>query len=192
MPYLCHARILHVMFARASRCTGACQHLIDRQWAYGRHLHHALSPTKLFSLAARFANSCSPLPHKLPRVGKQRHQHEKKRDALSAQADIILSNCVVNLSPDKARVLAEAYRVLRPGGEFYFSDVYSDRRVSPEAQKNEVTGLSLLPLPCARALLTPILVATRLELRPTLYLGNITSQHESQANPRQVAFCPWP
>jgi SAM-dependent methyltransferase len=43
--------------------------------------------------------------------------------------DIIVSNCVVNLSPDKKRVLAEAYRVLAPGGEFYFSDVYCDRCV---------------------------------------------------------------
>ncbi len=36
-------------------------------------------------------------------------------------------------------MLAEAYRVLRPGGEFYFADVYSDRRVPAEAQQNEVT-----------------------------------------------------
>lgn len=46
--------------------------------------------------------------------------------------DIIISNCVINLSPDKESVLQEAYRVLKPGGELYFSDVYSDRRV-PEA-----------------------------------------------------------
>jgi SAM-dependent methyltransferase len=38
---------------------------------------------------------------------------------------------VVNLSPDKKRVLSEAYRVLAPGGEFYFSDVYCDRCVTP-------------------------------------------------------------
>lgn len=43
--------------------------------------------------------------------------------------DIIVSNCVINLSPDKESVLEQAYRLLKPGGELYFSDVYSDRRV---------------------------------------------------------------
>ena len=37
----------------------------------------------------------------------------------------------MNLSPDKKRVLSEAYRVLAPGGEFYFSDVYCDRCAPP-------------------------------------------------------------
>ena len=46
--------------------------------------------------------------------------------------DVIVSNCVINLSPDKDAVLREAYRVLKPGGELYFSDVYSDRRVPQE------------------------------------------------------------
>jgi len=46
--------------------------------------------------------------------------------------DVIVSNCVINLSPDKEAVLQEAYRILKPGGELYFSDVYADRRV-PEA-----------------------------------------------------------
>jgi SAM-dependent methyltransferase len=46
--------------------------------------------------------------------------------------DLIVSNCVVNLSPDKRAVLKEAYRVLKTGGELYFSDVYSSRRVPAE------------------------------------------------------------
>ncbi len=43
--------------------------------------------------------------------------------------DVIVSNCVVNLSPRKDLVLAEAHRVLRSGGEFYLSDVVVDRRL---------------------------------------------------------------
>lgn len=46
--------------------------------------------------------------------------------------DIIISNCVINLSPDKESVLKQAYRLLKPGGEMYFSDVYSDKRVPKE------------------------------------------------------------
>ncbi|MBT4837453.1 MAG: methyltransferase domain-containing protein [Methylococcales bacterium] len=43
--------------------------------------------------------------------------------------DIIISNCVINLSTDKEAVLKQAYRLLKPGGEMYFSDVYSNRRI---------------------------------------------------------------
>lgn len=50
--------------------------------------------------------------------------------------DVIVSNCVVNLSPDKDAVLAGVQRLLKPGGEFYFSDIYTDRRV-PDAVRND-------------------------------------------------------
>jgi len=46
--------------------------------------------------------------------------------------DVIVSNCVINLSPDKRAVLDQAYRLLKPGGEIYFSDVYASRRVPSE------------------------------------------------------------
>ncbi len=50
--------------------------------------------------------------------------------------DVIVSNCVVNLSPDKDAVLRGVYRLLKDGGEFHFSDVYADRRV-PAAVRND-------------------------------------------------------
>lgn len=55
----------------------------------------------------------------------------------SDSVDLIVSNCVVNLAADKAAVLAEAFRVLRDGGELYFSDVYCDRRLPPHLRDDE-------------------------------------------------------
>lgn len=52
--------------------------------------------------------------------------------------DLVVSNCVINLSPDKAAVLRGAYRLLKPGGEIYFADVYADRRVPPEVARDPV------------------------------------------------------
>lgn len=55
-----------------------------------------------------------------------------------AQFDVIVSNCVVNLSPDKAAVLAGVRRLLKPGGEFYFSDVLADRRLDAALRTDPV------------------------------------------------------
>lgn len=43
--------------------------------------------------------------------------------------DVVISNCVINLCQDKGAVLAEVQRLLKPGGEMYFSDIYADRRI---------------------------------------------------------------
>lgn len=50
--------------------------------------------------------------------------------------DVVISNCVINLSPDKERVFAEIFRVLKPGGELFFSDVFADRRL-PSAVRDD-------------------------------------------------------
>ncbi|MEW6008147.1 MAG: methyltransferase domain-containing protein [Candidatus Omnitrophota bacterium] len=50
--------------------------------------------------------------------------------------DVVISNCVINLSADKKKVFSEVFRVLKPGGELYFSDVFSDRRL-PDEIKND-------------------------------------------------------
>jgi arsenite methyltransferase len=55
-----------------------------------------------------------------------------------ASFDVIVSNCVINLSPDKPAVLAQAHALLKHGGELYFSDVYADRRVPPELAADPV------------------------------------------------------
>ena len=52
--------------------------------------------------------------------------------------DIVTSNCVINLSYDKEAVLTQAWRVLKEGGELYFSDVYADRRIPDHLAKDPV------------------------------------------------------
>ena len=52
--------------------------------------------------------------------------------------DLVVSNCVVNLSPDKAAVLQGVFKALKSGGEFYFSDVFCDRRLNEDIRQNEM------------------------------------------------------
>ena len=52
--------------------------------------------------------------------------------------DVIVSNCVINLVADKQAVFDAAFRLLKPGGELYFSDVYADRRVPEHLRTDPV------------------------------------------------------
>ncbi|MBM3149218.1 MAG: arsenite methyltransferase, partial [Chloroflexi bacterium] len=55
------------------------------------------------------------------------------------QADVIISNCVINLSPDKERVFKEAFRVLKPGGRLMVSDIVLVSQL-PDSVKNSVAA----------------------------------------------------
>lgn len=85
--------------------------------------------------------------------------------------DVIVSNCVINLSIDKPAVLKGAFDLLKPGGELYFSDVYSDRRLPASVSEDpelygECLGGALywndfLPMAKRCGFLDPRLVTSR-------------------------------
>lgn len=67
------------------------------------------------------------------------HGYIERLDQLDLEPgsfDVIVSNCVINLVLDKPAALKSVHRLLKPGGEFYFSDVYADRRV-PDSVRND-------------------------------------------------------
>jgi len=85
--------------------------------------------------------------------------------------DVVVSNCVINLCVDKLAVLRGAYRLLKPGGELYFADVYCDRRLPDEVRADpllygECLGGALywndfLPMAKQAGFLDPRLVTSR-------------------------------
>ncbi|MCP9799310.1 methyltransferase domain-containing protein [Synechococcus sp. RedBA-s] len=65
-------------------------------------------------------------------------EHLEQLELEPGSFDVVISNCVVNLSTDKLAVLRGVRRLLKPGGEFFFADVYADRRVPQALQADPV------------------------------------------------------
>ena len=56
----------------------------------------------------------------------------------NSSVDVVISNCVINLLEDKELILRKILNVLKEGGEFYFSDVYADRRLPEHIKSNKI------------------------------------------------------
>ena len=65
-------------------------------------------------------------------------EHLDELDFEPESFDLIISNCVINLASDKQKVLSDAFKLLKKGGEMYFSDVYADRRFPKILQNNSI------------------------------------------------------
>ena len=62
----------------------------------------------------------------------------KSADIKDDSIDVITSNCVLNLAPNKKALFQEIFRVLKPGGELYFSDVFAGQRIPKELAEDPV------------------------------------------------------
>ena len=98
------------------------------------------------------------------------HGHIEDIPLPDGHVDVVISNCVINLSADKPRVLGETFRVLRPGGRLGISDVLADEGLDPmrRAEAEQRTGCT-----------TGTLTAT--EYRTLLLASGFTSIHITAA-----------
>jgi arsenite methyltransferase len=78
--------------------------------------------------------------HKRPNVAFRKGLIEdlEKIGIADNSVDVVISNCVINLSLSKNKVFSEIFRILKPGGELYFSDVFTGRRVPDHLMSDPV------------------------------------------------------
>jgi SAM-dependent methyltransferase len=110
-----------------------------------------------------------------------------------ASVDVVISNCVINLSADKPKVIAEAARVLRPGGRFAVSDVIADPDLddATKAEVAEWTGCIAGAL--TEAEFSAALTAAgfeKIDIRPTHRVHENASAAIISARTPPAACCP--
>ena len=120
------------------------------------------------------------------------HGHIEDIPLPEASVDVVISNCVINLSPAKPRVLAEAFRVLRPGGRLGVSDIIADEGLDPaqRAEAERLTGCAIGTLTAAeyqRLLLaagfTGITIVTTSDAGPGLHSAIVQATRPARSIP---------
>lgn len=108
--------------------------------------------------------------------------------------DVVISNCVINLSADKPQVFREAYRVLKPGGRFAVSDVVTRGEISPEVRKSVLLWIGCVAGALDEAEYRGALAAAgfeRIEIEPTrIYKAEDARQFLTSAGLDASAIAP--
>lgn len=93
------------------------------------------------AVAQRYLDYHTALFH-YPQANVRFHQGQIENLTAAGLADhsvdVVVSNCVINLSANKEQVFSEIFRVLKPGGELYFSDIFAGRRIPSSLQQDPV------------------------------------------------------
>lgn len=100
----------------------------------GRSIGVDMTPEQLAIGSAHRAEQARAFGHRASNVDflEGRFEDLASLGIADGSIDVVISNCALNLSPDKARVFAEIHRVLKPGGELLVSDVFASRRLPAE------------------------------------------------------------